>query len=36
MSVELEGVDRLTTHPDGTAAAKINNYAVFSRVVLRY
>ncbi len=36
MSVELEGVDRLTTHVDGAAAAKLTNYAVFSQVVLRY
>jgi len=36
MSVELEGVHRLTTHVDGAAAPKLNDYAVFSRVVLHY
>jgi hemolysin activation/secretion protein len=36
MSVELEGVDRLTTHVDGAAATKLTNYAVFSQIVLHY
>jgi len=36
MFVELEGVHRLTTHPDGAAATSLAAYAVFSRVVLRY
>ena len=36
MFVELEGVHRLTTQVDGAAAPKLADYAVFSRVVLRY
>ncbi len=36
MFVELEGVHRLTTHPDGAAVPKLADYAFFTRVVLRY
>jgi hemolysin activation/secretion protein len=36
MFVELEGLRRLTTHVDGAAASPLTDYAVFSRVVLRY
>jgi hemolysin activation/secretion protein len=34
--VELEGVHRLTTRPTGSETAKLADYAVFSRVVIRY
>jgi hypothetical protein len=35
MSVELEGMHRLTTHADGAAAPRVADYTVFSRIVLR-
>jgi hemolysin activation/secretion protein len=36
MFVELEGLHRFTTHPDGANAPKLANEAIFTRVVLRY
>ena len=34
--VELEGVRRLTTHPQGAAVSPENDYAVFTRLTLHY
>jgi len=36
MFVELEGLHRFTTHPDGANAPKLANEAIFTRIVLRY
>lgn len=36
MFVELEGVHRLTTRPTGAAVRPLADYAVFSRIVVRY